>query len=527
MAEMRVIQKYVFPEQKCIEENLYYRVKEGRVEVDYNSSTLSVQKDGLVAFDTYLNSFSAEKWYRYTGIQSIYIKISGHGYIELFVKKQELKHKKVKTSVIYSEQINIDGDYIVGPIDSTIGVLTVEVRAMEDVRISRLEWCSECDIKRKVRPAIIFCTYKREKEITYNLNKITDMLNSGIFQEFCDLLHVYVVDNGKSLCYAENSNISVYSNPNCGGSGGFARGLYEALNSNREHTHYLLMDDDVEISAHSLLKTMCLLSSVKEEYVDYVIGGQMLNLPEKNIQHENGGFYDYKSKSLFKNDRLFLNHRQIDLGLSENVFQNELKEYKNNIPAWFYCCIPKQFVRNDNLPLPLFIHMDDVEYSVRNQFKIITMNGIYVWHPQFVGKASMLMQYYYDVRNRNYTIIYNAKYSPMLIWCWIGKMTFNFMIGFMKHNYERFIYVKAAYEFVLNGPEYFANVNAEPFHLENKRQLEGIISSVENCFAKQLKELFKMIIRMLKEYKKVYKEYSNNGIYLRQADFWKKQWKVE
>lgn len=522
---MKTIHRYVFPDNKCMEEKLYYRVNHGYIENDYDNG-IKLEKNSEVSFDTYLNSYSAKKWYQYTGIDEIYLQMKGLGNLNVCIKEHLLHGKIITGKVVHSERVDLEHNCIVGPIKATRGVLSVDIAAIDDVKISSIEWCTDCEISQKVSPAVIFCTYKREKEILRNLKLISEILCANILDEFCDGIHVYVIDNGQSLTYDNNTNISIIANPNCGGSGGFARGLYEALNSGRNHSHYLLMDDDVEISECSIRKTMCLLSFIKEEYRDYVIGGQMLNLPDKNIQHENGAYYDYKSKSLLKNDRVILNHNGLDLTMAEHVFRNDLEVKKNNVPAWFYCCIPKEHIRNDNLPLPLFINMDDVEFSIRNHFKIITFNGIFVWHPQYKGKASILTQCYYAVRNRNYTIIYNTKYSPLYVLCWNGKLVFNFIKGVIKKNYETFIYTKAAYEYILAGPDYIREINLASFHTENKKRLEAEVQSVENCFGHQFRELRRMLRKMNKEYKKVYRAYNENGLCLRDKEFWKKQWGI-
>ena len=56
-------------------------------------------------------------------------------------------------------------------------------------------------------------------------------------------------------------------------------------------------------------------------------------------------------------------------------------------------------VRDDNLPIPVFIRGDDVEYGLRNAKNIIALNGICVWHEPFENKYSSAM-YYYILRNR-------------------------------------------------------------------------------------------------------------------------------
>ena len=56
-------------------------------------------------------------------------------------------------------------------------------------------------------------------------------------------------------------------------------------------------------------------------------------------------------------------------------------------------------ITDTNLPLPIFIRGDDVEYGLRNLKHLILMNGICVWHEPFENKYSSSM-YYYIFRNR-------------------------------------------------------------------------------------------------------------------------------
>lgn len=70
-----------------------------------------------------------------------------------------------------------------------------------------------------------FCTYKREKYIISNMERLRDF---GL--KYSIPLKVFVVDNGSTLPETLSDNtITIIHNPNCGGSGGFARGLLEVL----------------------------------------------------------------------------------------------------------------------------------------------------------------------------------------------------------------------------------------------------------------------------------------------------------
>ncbi|MDQ9768331.1 hypothetical protein RFZ33_14760, partial [Acinetobacter baumannii] len=58
----------------------------------------------------------------------------------------------------------------------------------------------------------------------------------------------------------------------------------------------------------------------------------------------------------------------------------------------------------DNLPIPLFLHHDDIEYGIRNRDQgIVFLNGIGVWHKGF-EQTFPGVNVYYDVRNTLITV---------------------------------------------------------------------------------------------------------------------------
>ena len=68
-------------------------------------------------------------------------------------------------------------------------------------------------------------------------------------------------------------------------------------------------------------------------------------------------------------------------------------------------------MREDNLPLPLFIHRDDIEYEKRNRLAanpVVFINGIGVWHKAFDSEYAGIKKYY-DVRN---TLIMTVIHEP-------------------------------------------------------------------------------------------------------------------
>ena len=69
--------------------------------------------------------------------------------------------------------------------------------------------------------------------------------------------------------------VHLVPNRNCGGAGGFTRGMIEAL-KDPGFTHVILMDDDIVLNPEVLTKTMLFLSSVKKEWQDAPLGGSLI-----------------------------------------------------------------------------------------------------------------------------------------------------------------------------------------------------------------------------------------------------------
>ena len=209
---------------------------------------------------------------------------------------------------------------------------------------------------------------------------------------------IYVADNGHTLTpedFGNAEHVFLFENRNYGGSSGFTRCMMEAgLKKKGTYSHLILMDDDALIRGSVLARTAQLLSFLKPEYQGYMIGGALLSQKQPWLQAENGAEFRKRGAAL--------NGERIDLREYENV-RNILKRDRDvNYNAWFFSCIPAGFVTETNLPMPFFIHGDDIEYGLRFEKKILTLNGICIWHPDPTTNRKACMTYY---DHRNYSII--------------------------------------------------------------------------------------------------------------------------
>ena len=76
-----------------------------------------------------------------------------------------------------------------------------------------------------------------------------------------------------------------------------------------------------------------------------------------------------------------------DLTDEKEILINENEEkIALKYAAWWFCCFSVNNVKKRGLPSPFFIKGDDIEYSLRNESKIINLNGLAVWHEDFSGK---------------------------------------------------------------------------------------------------------------------------------------------
>ena len=120
-------------------------------------------------------------------------------------------------------------------------------------------------------------------------------------------------------------------------------------------------------------------------------------------------YFQVESGAVWNGGNLISLKHGLDLRDLDACLFNEFEE-RPQFNAWWFCAFPVHVVRDDNLPLPIFIRGDDVEYGLRNMKYLILMNGICVWHEAFENKYSSFL-YYYILRNR---LIDNALHNMIL-----------------------------------------------------------------------------------------------------------------
>lgn len=430
---------------------------------------LSFAKDRYYDFSTYFNSFSFGKWKEYTVFERVWLELDMSGEFRL----ELMGHYMDKSGIFQKEWLGkYDFDLsskktitVEFPTDTKCDVFAFQIKAKsEDVKLFGGRYLTYIDPKLKKQPFITLATttFKKEKYMEKNIRLLKDELFSDDFYK--DKFNWFIIDNGRTLDKEaiDDDNITVISNPNVGGSGGFTRGIIEANTQKKKASHVILMDDDVEFFVESFKRVYKLLSLLKDEYSDHFISGAMLEMEMRNVQHEDIGHTTPDGEHGPVKPRW-------DLNSWDCVIHNEqpVEDDPSNYAGWWFCCIPLTIARLDNLPLPVFIRGDDVEYSVRNKAKFITMNGICIWHQGFGNKFSAYMEFYQVHRN---DLIWKAMNPHVKGVNVLKRIKDLFWQEIYKFNYKGAELLLDAVEDYLKGPDFITNLDGEKCMKEKKEK---------------------------------------------------------
>jgi hypothetical protein len=209
-----------------------------------------------------------------------------------------------------------------------------------------------------------------------------------------------------------------------------------------------------------------LLRMLRDEYKDHFISGAMLRYEQPWIQHEDIGvveggfaFIPYKTGG--------------DLRDLNCVVKNDGAFYSadNQYAAWWYCCIPVSEIKENGLPLPFFVRIDDVEYGLRCKAKILTMNSICIWHMGFASKYSAVMNVYLTVRNMHIAKATSGVLQDLDIH---GDYVNGFYYQLLRFEYGACDLLLDAIEDYLKGPRFIESCDGEKIVKEKSKYNEKL-----------------------------------------------------
>ena len=454
-----ILQHILFPSQNnCEEEELYFR-RDNKCHFTPADNTLSFDKGATISFDTYFNAISLGKWQKYTVVDQIdlCLKLRGKFLLSLFHKKESYEGRLLTESISITnwdtkgaiEEIRV-------PLDCSkqTGISAFELVTLEEGEMYEGGYVTDVVPAAEVKLAIVICTFRREQYVHNNINILKEAFLSNNKSILRDKIKVYLSDNGNNLTVDETDSIKILPNKNTGGAGGFTRGMIEVLQEQEGFaaTHVLLMDDDVIIQPESIYRTYALWSLLKREYQNSFVGGAMLSQEEPWLQIEAGAYWNGGE----------IQSRKVKVDLREVILcvENE-REERCDYNAWWYCSFSINHIREDNLPLPIFIRGDDVEFGLRNMKHLILLNGICIWHQSFEHRYSSPLCYYIHRNRLIINAIHQISYSRKEFWRdFYGKVIQELFV----YRYKNVELMLAGVEDFLKGIEWLKRQDGELLH---------------------------------------------------------------
>lgn len=449
-----LLYNFVFPKENSDSVSELYLRKKGNVTLSEYAVTI---QNGEAAFDTYFNAFSSNKYYTFSILSEVIFKITVNGSGTLVICEKGLKGDSELYSKDFSFEKPTEMSVKCGLSEKSGAVLYAAIRT-KGMCIAK-DMGFYADRKgREVKPAIVICTFRREEYVYKNM-KLLEAAGLDI--------PVLLIDNGHTIA-PENIDYrycKVYQNKNYGGSGGFSRGMAEAVRDG-SFTHIILMDDDISLDCVSVQKTVAFLKYLKPDLDSLGIAGGMLERENPCVQYEASAKWDKGKIVHLKNG--------LDFGVADSLVINEIDE-KGNYGAWWYLCMPISVIEKYGLPFPFFIKTDDIEYGVRTLEKVIVMNGIGVWHDSFEGKFSYYLEYYIK-RNE---LVCNAVHERHATVLALKKLFFGLGKCLVSYNYDCVKYILKAFDDYLKGPDFFLNTDEETLNSELRQNAETLFSGSE------------------------------------------------
>ena len=424
-----------------------------------NTGEVYVQKNGFVKTDTYFNAVSIKKWRQYTQMEDLALEIKLKGVGRIIVQNDFRMEWGISSHILANTDFNAEQESTI-TIDLSKyidrdGIISFTLNAQDDTVIYSAEYvCSS--LLHDINIALCVCTYKRESYI------------ETLFLEFQNNKHdnikLFVSDNGKTLSNPSVEGIHIFPNKNYGGAGGFSRCMLEVNKYNktakRPITHLVLMDDDILFDFRVLEKLHAFLQIMRDEYTNYFVCGAMCSLDQPFLQ--------YERNSVYRGGNNFLqNGAGFDLRAHHLCVINEVDEGKTHqvqcTAGWWFCCINARVIHPNNYPLPCFFRGDDLEYALRNGSRVITLNGLCVWHEPFYKKFSNSAENYYLPRN---CAIINTVYRSNAVNETIAYFNQRMQACLIQYDYDGAILLNRALSDYLKGPDFLANQDAEKLNDE-------------------------------------------------------------
>ncbi len=443
----------------------------GRIEID-SAAGAKVDRGDLIAEDggtrmlppglrlslaTVFNAFPASYWRQWTVATKVRLVLNVEGAANVMVYKSNAQGRAQRADSKRTKNGENQISFVL-PLDSFTdgGWYWFDMVAGEGgARLVSGHWEVNAEPVRPISLSIGITTFNRPDYCARTLMVLATAEN---LKEI--LKRIYVVDQGNKNVkddelYPEaaellGDRLKMIYQGNMGGSGGFSRGMYEAVKANEAEFH-MLLDDDVIVEPESIERLAVFGAFCRNRTM---VGGQMFDLNEKSVAQS---FGEGINKWRWLWGALEGTENRIDLGAanlrSRSVLHRRLDVDYN---GWWMELMPVSVIAELGLSLPIFIKWDDLEYGLRAAeigVSTVTLPGAGLWHIAWGDKDdSRDWQAYFHEHNRILTALLHSPYERG------GRLLYELSTLDVKHSVSAEYYAQTirllAIEDILSGPEH-------------------------------------------------------------------------
>jgi galactofuranosylgalactofuranosylrhamnosyl-N-acetylglucosaminyl-diphospho-decaprenol beta-1,5/1,6-galactofuranosyltransferase len=389
--------------------------KEAHVEDFLSRRSTSVRSGERVSFGSYFNAFPASYWRRWTTVDSIrlHVRTQGSGSVIVYKSNARGSLQRVDTRRVEGIAENFF-DLSLAPFGDGGWYWFDLVAGSEPLVMLDAEWQGPAVETEPGSVTLQITTLNKTDFCLNNLRVLAE--NDDVLQHLHEIL---IVDQGsQKVSDAEgfedvrdslNGKLRIINQTNLGGSGGFARGMFEAVENGSDYV--LLMDDDIVVEPESIIRLVTFADRCK---TPTIVGGHMFDLYNRTVLHTFGEVVNpYRFQPSLPSEEMILGHDFVSSNLRQTSWLHRRCDVDYN--GWWMCLVPTRVIREIGLSLPLFIKWDDAEYGLRAKshgFHTVSLPGAAVWHVSWIDKDDLVgWQAYFHVRNRVVAALLHSPYD--------------------------------------------------------------------------------------------------------------------
>ncbi len=430
-------------------------------------ASLTVLAGRHASLCTFFNAFPAGYWRRWTRVDAVQFsaRVRGRGTIMLFRSSGRGLFEPAGTIDVSAptRATTVRAELaMTGLMDGGFFWFDAKAGDSDDLTIEDAAWSVPVEARRGSNGtlSIAITTFNRAP---YCLNQLKAIAADANVRGRLDT--IYCTDQGTDLVRDEpgfaavakdlGHQLTYVRQRNMGGSGGFARGMYETVKAGKSD-YTLLLDDDAISEPESIMRAV--------QFADYctrptIVGGGMFHLDNRTMLYTLGERYNRASYWTQPAAGLEYNHDFATQPLRDSPKLHRRADSDFN--GWWMCLIPTQIMREIGLAQPLFIKFDDVDYGLRAEdhgYHTVCLPGVAVWHQAWHAKdPSRTWEGYYLYRNH---WICSLLHCTKPSWHFLYGMLFDDAKAGVELVYSAMHLHHLALRDIMRGPDYIADTLA-------------------------------------------------------------------